>query len=57
MIEDFLPFDLGNVDLVLGFTWLSNLGEVWADWTQFMLKYLAGNQWVGIQGDLALCCA
>lgn len=56
VIENFFPFELVNVDLVLGVTWLKTLGEVRADWTQFTLKFLAGNQWVCLQGDTALCC-
>lgn len=55
VVENFFPFELGNVDLVLGVTWLRTLGEVQADWTRFMLKFREGSQWVCLQGDPALC--
>ncbi|KAL5572824.1 hypothetical protein UlMin_022421 [Ulmus minor] len=54
--EDFLPFELGCADVVLGVTWLQKLGEVKANWKVFTMEFQLGNTSVHWQGDPTLCC-
>ncbi|KAL5564072.1 hypothetical protein UlMin_033819 [Ulmus minor] len=54
--EDFLPFELGYADVVLGVTWLQKLGEVKANWKVFTMHFQLGNTSVHWQGDPTLCC-
>ena len=54
-IEDFLLFDLGDLDVVLGFSWLARLGDTRANWGQLRLSWQIGNKWVTIHGDPELC--
>ncbi|XP_024030288.1 uncharacterized protein LOC112094195 [Morus notabilis] len=54
VVENFFSFDLGNMDLVLGVTWLRTLGEVRADWTRFTLKFREGGQWSGVLLEIRL---
>ena len=54
--EDFLPFELGCADIVLGVTWLQKLGEVKANWKVFTMQFQLGNTSVHWQGDPTLCC-
>lgn len=53
--DDFLLFDLGELDAVLGFTWLANLGETRANWGHLRLSWQIGDVWVTIHGDPELC--
>lgn len=32
ILEEFLIFDLGSIDVVLGFSWLATLGETRTNW-------------------------
>ncbi|KAL5552031.1 hypothetical protein UlMin_002207 [Ulmus minor] len=54
--EDFLPFELGCIDVVLGVTWLQKLGEVKENWKVFTMEFQLGNTLVHWQGDLTLYC-
>lgn len=54
-IEDFLLFDLGDLDVVLGFSWLARLGDTRAKWGQLRLSWQIGNTWVTLHGDPELC--
>ncbi|XP_024022722.1 uncharacterized protein LOC112091991 [Morus notabilis] len=37
--EDFVPFELGCTEVVLGVSWLRMLGEVSVNWQKFMTKF------------------
>lgn len=50
----FYPFELGNVDLVLGVEWLESLGETRINWRQMYMKVRIGKKWVCLKGDPAL---
>jgi len=54
-MEDFLLFDLGDLDIVLGFAWLAKLGETRANWGRLRLSWQIGRTWVTIHGDPELC--
>ena len=50
-IEEFYLFDLGELDVVLGFSWLAKLGETRANWGRLRLSWQIGRTWVTIHGD------
>lgn len=54
-IEDFLLFDLGDLDVVLGFSRLARLGDRRANWGKLRLSWHIGNTWVTIHGDPEMC--
>ena len=49
--EDFYPFELGNVDAVLGVKWLASLDTVQANWRHMFLKFQQGGKWFKIQDE------
>lgn len=49
-----MVFDLGSIDVVLGFSWLATLGETRTNWRLLRLSWKIGSYWVTIVGDLAL---
>ncbi|KAL5575703.1 hypothetical protein UlMin_017402 [Ulmus minor] len=56
VVKDFLPFDLGCIDVVLGVSWLQKLGNVQANWKLFMMKFQVGDYWMNWQGHPSLSC-
>lgn len=54
IIEDFLPLDLGNPDLILGIQWLSKLGTMTNNWRTQVLKFKRGQESVVLKGDPSL---
>ncbi|XP_013615599.1 PREDICTED: uncharacterized protein LOC106321935, partial [Brassica oleracea var. oleracea] len=55
--EEYLVFDLGATDMVLGYTWLEKLGEMKINWGLHLLRFQIGEQWVTLAGDPDLLCA
>ena len=55
--EEYLVFDLGATDMVLGYTWLEKLGEMRINWGLHLLRFQIGEQWVTLAGDPDLLCA
>lgn len=51
VVEDFLPFVLGNSDIILGVHWLENLGSVMTNWKLREMKFKVGRKTVLIKGD------
>ncbi|XP_017431852.2 uncharacterized protein LOC108339224 [Vigna angularis] len=47
-------FELGGVDIILGMTWLSSLGEIKVDWGQLIMKVAHGGREVEVKGDPSL---
>ncbi|KAA0045155.1 Transposon Tf2-9 polyprotein [Cucumis melo var. makuwa] len=52
--EDFLPLELGGVDVILGLQWLYSLGVTTMDWRNLLLTFSVEGKSVKIQGDLSL---
>lgn len=52
--EEFLPLELGGVDVVLGMQWLHSLGITVVDWKNLMLTFIAEGKQVSIKGDPSL---
>ena len=50
-ILEFYLFDLGDLDLVLGFLWLAGLGDTRANWGDLRLSWQIGRTWVTLYGD------
>ena len=46
--DDFYPFELGNVDVVLRVKWLALLDTVQANWRHMFLKFQQGRKWFKI---------
>ncbi|EOA18774.1 hypothetical protein CARUB_v10007371mg, partial [Capsella rubella] len=51
IIQDFLVFDLGSVDVVLGYPWLASLGETKTNWGLQGISWKIDNHWVTVAGD------
>lgn len=56
IIQNFLPFQLGVVDIIVGMDWLSRLGEVKINWKNQTMKFLWEGKKVEIKGDVSLTC-
>ncbi|KAA0054528.1 peroxidase 64 [Cucumis melo var. makuwa] len=54
IIEDFLPLDLGGVDVILGMQWLYSLGVTMVDWKNLSLTFSVDGKSVNIKGDPSL---
>lgn len=54
IIQDFLPFRLGGVDVILGVEWLSRLGEVKTNWGKQTIHFDWNGQKVKLKGDVSL---
>lgn len=54
IIQDFYVFELGGVDVVLGYEWLEGLGEVKADFKEHVLWVKVKGEEVEIRGDPTL---
>ncbi|KAL0540733.1 hypothetical protein IC582_020746 [Cucumis melo] len=52
VVEDFLPLELGNVDMVLGMQWLQKQGSMTVDWRNLAMTFAVGDAKVGISGGL-----
>ncbi|XP_013594601.1 PREDICTED: uncharacterized protein LOC106321497 [Brassica oleracea var. oleracea] len=51
---DFRLFDLGATYMVLGYTWLTSLGETIINWGLHIMHFQIDQEWVTITGDPAL---
>lgn len=52
--EDFLPFDLGRVDVILGMQWLYSMGYMGVHWLILTMTFTKGDQQVVLKGDPSL---
>ncbi|KAL4025181.1 hypothetical protein IC575_013559 [Cucumis melo] len=54
IVEDFLPLELGGVDVILGMQWLYSLGVTTVDWKNLSMTFIADGKEVKIKGDPSL---
>lgn len=54
ILEEFLLFELGTSDVVLGYSWLATLGDTKINWGLLKLSWKIGAHWVTIVGDPTL---
>lgn len=54
VVEDFLPLQLGNSNVILGVQWLEKLGSVVTNWKTQIMKYEEGGSTVILKGDPSL---
>ncbi|KAJ9562283.1 hypothetical protein OSB04_007443 [Centaurea solstitialis] len=54
VMEDFLPIQLGNSDVILGMQWLETLGNTWVNWKEQIMKFTVGGRTVTLRGDPSL---
>lgn len=54
IIEDYLPIELGNLDIILGLKWLEKLGTMSANWKLQRISFKMGKETVVLQGDASL---
>lgn len=54
IIEDFLLFELGATDVILGYAWLAKLGDTKINWGLLKLSWKIGSYWVTLVGDPTL---
>ncbi|TYK16772.1 Transposon Ty3-G Gag-Pol polyprotein [Cucumis melo var. makuwa] len=52
--EDFLPLELGGVDVILGMQWLYSLGVTTCDWKNLTLTFYDNEKQICIKGDPSL---
>ncbi|KAA0050629.1 transposon Tf2-1 polyprotein isoform X1 [Cucumis melo var. makuwa] len=52
--EEFLPLELGGVDVVLGMQWLHSLGVIVVDWKNLTLTFSSEGKQISIKGDPSL---
>lgn len=55
--EEYMLFDLGATDMVLGYTWLATLGETRTNWGLHIIRFQVDKEWVTITGDPTLLFA
>ncbi|KAL4591834.1 hypothetical protein LXL04_004807 [Taraxacum kok-saghyz] len=57
IVEDFLPLNLGNSDIILGIQWLAKLGPVTTNWRTQSMQFQMDGKTSVLQGDSSLeCC-
>lgn len=54
VVEEFLPLQLGSLDVILGVKWLSTLGVTHNDWKRLTMSFELGGQIVVLKGDPSL---
>ena len=52
VIEDFLPLELGNYDVILGMKWSEILGVMQINWKELTVKFKVGGVSVTLPGIL-----
>lgn len=56
IMEDFLPFELGRVDVILGMIWLCKMGYMEVNWPTLTMTFKSGEKKV-TKGDASLTAA
>lgn len=54
IIQDFLPFKLGGMDIILGIKWLRQLGVIKTNWGKQIMRFKWKGQNVKLKGDTSL---
>ncbi|KAL0548488.1 hypothetical protein IC582_012941 [Cucumis melo] len=54
IVEDFLPLELGNLDMVLGMQWLQKQGAMTVDWKALTMNFVVEDTKVILKGDPSL---
>ncbi|RVW51076.1 hypothetical protein CK203_077629 [Vitis vinifera] len=54
VVEDFLPLELGNTDVILGMPWLGTLGDVKVNWKMLTMKIKIRKAVIVLKGDPSL---
>ena len=54
VVADFLPFDLGGSDIILGIQWLRTLGDMTVNWQELWMQFWVDDRLVKITGDPTL---
>ncbi|XP_031737566.1 uncharacterized protein LOC116402457 [Cucumis sativus] len=54
VVENFLPLELGGVDLILGMQWLHSLGVTEKDWRNLTMSFFHNSRKVVLKGDPSL---
>lgn len=50
IVDDFLPLELGNLDVVLGMKWLRKQGAMTVDWKELAMTFMVGDTKVILKG-------
>ena len=54
VIDEFLPLELGGVDVIIGMQWLNSLGITEVDWKNLILSFMYQGKKTIIRGDPSL---
>lgn len=54
IVENFLPLELGNSDVIMGIQWLEKLGTTTTNWKTQTLRFQLGTEVVTLKGDPSL---
>lgn len=52
--EDFLPLELGSLDVVLGMQWLKRMGTMKVDWPALLMTFKRDGRKIQLKGDPSL---
>lgn len=51
VVDEFLPINLGNSDIILGVPWLETLGTAHVNWKTQLMKFMVGGKSMVLKGD------
>lgn len=54
MVEDFLPIELNDLDVILGMKWLQAMGKMETDWPALTMTFTRGDKRIVLKGDPTL---
>lgn len=54
IVDEFLLFELGSTDVILGYSWLETLGNTKVNWKLHTLSFKVHQEWVTLVGDSEL---
>lgn len=54
IVNDFLPLELGKMDVILGMAWLSTTGFIGVHWPSLTMTFAVGEDQVTLKGDPSL---
>lgn len=54
VVEDFLPIELNDLDVILGMKWLQSMGKMKTDWPALTMSFIRGDKWIMLRGDPTL---
>lgn len=54
VVEDFLPIEVNDLDVILGMKWLQSIGKMETDWPALAMSFVRGDKRIMLKGDPSL---